>query len=278
MHRRTILIIRILSVVVLVAVAFIISTVGLYHWRKGANYPPPIEHPSVRGWISLIGQARDHRGLAVWSSDGSGQEPAAVGHSLQTVLGNFTAPYYVSTRDYGDIDPLSSAGMTGIESSSGFFQLMKVLYEHDLIVSDLSIAFPLFSLGEDREGEDWIFRDGVETRYLKSQGDIIIRLQSQDMISLPVTRLTWIQDFRGAVDLSDVSESCMTNAAVPEDASENSMVHVRVAASAFLKDMGELKIRIVIENLKFTDETFSGKGRIQGRFGEVHRARLEIVP
>lgn len=278
MYRRTILIIRTLSIVILVAVAFIISTIGLFHWRKEANYPPPIEHPSVRGWISFTGLVKDHGGLAMWSSDGSGQEPAAVGHSLQTPLGNFTAPYYISTRDYGDIDSLSSAGMVGMESSSGFFELMKVLYEHDRKTSDLSVKFPLFSSAEDREGEEWIFKDGVETRYLKSQGDIVFRLQLEDMIVLPVTRLTWIQDFRGAVDLSDVYVSCMTDAAVPENASEKDSGLVRSAASGFLKDVGELKIRIVIEKLKFTDESFSGRGRIQGSYGEVHRARLEIIP
>ena len=278
MNRRTKTIVRILIVLGIVVVAIAVGTIGVFRWRTLANYPPPIEHPSVRGWISFVGLERDRMGLVLWSADGSGPEPAGSGHTIPVSEGLIRAPYYMASPDFRNIDPMAFGCMKGKEPVSGFIEFMKTLYESGYRIEDVSITFPLFTLGDDKEGEDWVYQNGVETRFLKTNEPVQIRLMSERLMSLPVSRFTWIEDYREHPDSSESIVSGMTDEVIPKDASQKSSASVQFAARAFLSDVDAFRIRLVFEEIGLGDKTFSGNGRTDTRFAEVRRARLEIVP
>jgi len=276
MKRKTGLkiIISMMSVVVILTVAIVFGTLGALQWRKSAQYPPPIEHPSVRGSITFAGLGGDHMGMAMWSGEGEGE----IGHWVKTPLGNFRAPYFISTRDHDNIDPLSVGGMKGSEPVNGFLLFMRTLLEHGYSLSDIVITFPLFHIGEDEKGEDWIFKKGVETRYLKTDAPIFMQLKSETMIAIPVDTLIWMQDFNLASTYWETTISGMTNRVIPSDKSESSSPTVMDIAKVFLNEVGNLKVRLVIEKVDFSGTSFSGDGKIKGTFLEIHEARLEILP
>ncbi len=278
MHKRTKTIVRILIVLGIVVVSIAVGTIGVFRWRTLANYPPPIEHPSVRGWISFVGLERDRMGLVLWSADGSGPEPAGSGHTIPLSTGLIRAPYYMASPDFRNIDPMALGCMMGMEPVSGFIEFMKTLFESGYRIEDVSVMFPLFTLGDDKEGEDWVYQDGVETRFLKAGGSIQIRLKSESLMSLPVNRFTWIQDYREHPDSSESFVSGMTDEVIPRDASKKSSASVQFAARALLSDVDAFRVRLVLEEIRLGDKTFSGNGRTDTRFAEVRRARLEIVP
>lgn len=271
-HSKVLLVI--LCVVTIFIVAVIIGTFGALEWRRAAQYPPPLEHPSVRGSITFVGLDSDHTGMAMWSGEDEGE----MGHSYRTSVGTFRAPYFISTRDYDDIDPLSMGGMKGAEPVKGFLQFMRSLMEHGYTQSDLGISFPRFRLGEDVKGEDWVFKKGVETRYLRTEAPILIRLKSEDMIAIPVDTLIWMQDFNTASSIWETTISGMTNKVVPIDISGFGSSPVRNIAKVFLNQVGNFRVRVVIEKAGFSGTSFSGEGRTRGTFLDIHEARLEVVP
>jgi hypothetical protein len=278
MNKRTKTIVRILIVLGIVVTAVAVGTIGVFRWRTLANYPPPIEHPSVRGWISFVGLEKDRMGLVLWLADGSGPEPAASGHTIPMSESLIRAPYYMASPDFRRIDPQAFGCMKGKEPVSGFIEFMKTLYESGYRIEDVSVTFPLFTLGEDKEGEDWVYQNGVETRFLKTNESIQIRLKSECLMSLTVNRFTWIEDYREHPDSSESVISGMTDEVIPRDASQKSSASVQSAARSFLSDVDAFRVRLVFEEIRPDDRKFSGNGRMDARFVEVRRARLEIVP
>ena len=278
MNKHTKTIVRILIVLGIVVVAIAVGTIGVFRWRKLANYPPPIEHPSVRGWISFVGLERDRMGLVLWSADGSGPEPAGSGHTIPMSEGLIRAPYYMASPDFRNIDPMALGCMMGKEPVSGFIGFMKTLFESGYRIEDVSVTFPLFTLGDDKVGEVWIYQNYVETRFLKTNEPIQIRLKSERLMSLPLSRFTWIEDYCEHTDSSESIVSGMTDEVIPRDASQQSSASVQAAAKAFMSDVGAFRVRLIFEEIRPVGRTFSGNGRIDTRFVEVHRARLEIVP
>lgn len=98
--------------------------------------------------MPLVGLANDHEGLAGWNADGSGPEPPGVGHN------NFF--YYTASRDYGGIDPHSSAAFAHfIDGYIGFRNTQLQLMRCGYLISDLKIKTGLSSLGPDILGNDW---------------------------------------------------------------------------------------------------------------------------
>jgi len=168
--------------------------------------------------------------------------------------------------------------MKGIEPVSGFIGFMKTLYGSGYRIEELSVTFPLFTMGDDKEGEDWVYQNNVETRFLKTDQPIQIRLKSENLMSLPVTRFIWIQDYREGSGTSEPIVSGMTDEVFPRDASKQGSAFTHAAAKAFVSDVGAFRVRLVFEEIRPGGRTFSGNGRIDARFAEVRRARLEIVP
>src|SRR5687768_9250399 len=120
--------------------------------------------------VIFAGRVSDGFGVALWQADGTGPEPAATGHTFITPVEPITAHYYVASRDY--VDAAKRGGMHATELVGAWPHLAKALRDAKRHVSDLVMRMPLTTAGADREGEDWFYRDGVETRYLRPQAPL----------------------------------------------------------------------------------------------------------
>ncbi len=68
--------------------------------------------------IPLEGLATGNGGLALWNTGPDAVEPAQLGHPTPWTTCSTSAPYYLATRDYSDVDPTSTAGVRGLPPPS----------------------------------------------------------------------------------------------------------------------------------------------------------------
>ena len=273
---RRIVFYAILSIIGFVLV-FLMATIGTGIWQKKAHYPPSIEDITARASINLGGLTRDHMGIAMWQADGLGVEPAGNGHSFMSSPGKVTARYYLSSRDYGHIDPKSIGGLRGMEPVIGFRSFQATLREQGFDLSDLTISLPLCTLGDDIEEETWIYKDGIEFRSMTCQGPVLLKLAGEIMISLVYAEMTLTASYVEVQKMSGVTYSLLFSETRPIDQSDPDSEKVRKAVNGFLADVAQSKVRLVIDKMSLSPETFSGKGRIDGQFGEVIQGRLEVL-
>lgn len=232
---------------------------------------------SARGHIPFVGRAHDKLGIAMWQADGSGPEPAAVGHSFDTPLERITAHYYVASRDYGGIDPQARGGLKAAAPFRGFTRFAAALAAAKRRPDDVVLKLPLISPREDREGHEWTYRDGVETRRLYLHGHARLELGGAPLLALPVPVLVLTEDYRGARDFNDVRLSLASEPCVPQIAAAGVRSTDRLVAQALLADLDGGGLRLVADAVKLLEQTFGGNGRLGGRFGEIREARMEIV-
>jgi hypothetical protein len=225
--------------------------------------------------IALAGLLADGFGVALWQADGSGPEPAATGHTFITPIEPITAHYYIASRDYVDLAARGSLGATGLVGSWVRFGAALVAARRN--VSDLVIRLPLTTAGADREGEDWFYEDGVETRFLQPQAPIPLSLQGNALLEFSPRRLILTEDYRAARDFSDVRIALVSEAS-PARAARGALDGPFAAiANAFLADLAGRSVRFVVDAIRLTSTTFSGHGRTNARFAEIPMARLEVV-
>lgn len=230
----------------------------------------------ARAALRFAGLARDRLGIALWQADGSGPEPAAVGHRLTTPIGPITAHYYVASRDYGGIDPAARGAAACTGADGGWPRLAAALAAHGCGLGDLVVRLPLTTAGASREGEDWTYRDDVETRHLRPQGPLTLELAGAPMLAFPAERLTLTEDYRGARSFADVRLSLVSPALAPRPA-RSGAAGVDDTARAFLADLAGARVRFVVAAIRLLPETFAGAGRLAGRFAEIPAAALEPV-
>ncbi|MFC1502395.1 hypothetical protein ACFL6A_03180 [bacterium] len=255
---------------------FLMSMIGVGLWKKSAQYPPTTDQIEARASLSLIGLAQDHLGLALWQADGQGAETKAFGHTVELSQGKRTARYYLSTRDYRDIDPRSSAGLQGSEPVAGFNNFVTVLQKHGFQLSDVQFSFPLCSLGEDIEFETWSTNDETETRSIVCSSSILMEVAGERMVSIPCEWFIMTLSYH-LPDGSQPSFSLISEEVYPVNISEVSSEKIQNVAQEFMADTGTSKVRLVVDKGRILDQTFSGKGRIDGLYGEVLVGRLEIL-
>lgn len=227
--------------------------------------------------IAFSGHARDHLGIAMWQADGSGPEPAATGHTFVTPLQPITAHYYIASRDYGGIDPAARGALQARAPVRGFPRFAAALGQLGYRPDALVVRLPLITPGEDREGRDWTYRDGVETRRLHLAGGVRLELAGESFMTLPVPLLVLTEDYRGAREFDDVRLSLMSEPFVPRLGADVTRPELRAAGQALLADLNRASLRFVAESVVLLPQTFSGNGRIDGRFGEIPAARMEAV-
>lgn len=225
--------------------------------------------------IELVGQVGEGFGVALWQADGTGPEPAATGHKFLTPVEPITAHYYIASRDYVDISARGGVRATGIVGEWPMFQAALTAARRKL--SDLVMRLPLTTPGSDREGEDWFFRDGVETRFLRPQAPLPLSLQGNALLELAPARLVLTEDYRGARAFADVRISLVSEAApvraIPS-VGDGPFAHV---AAGLLADLAGRSVRFVVDSIRLSRTTFSGNGRTSGRFAEIAAARLEVT-
>lgn len=226
--------------------------------------------------LMCAGLAREHLGLALWQADGSGPEPARVGHSFPAPIRTITTHYYIASRDYDGIDPASLGGVKAV-AAVGFESLRATLAKSEFTVENLVIALPLMTPGADKEGEDWIYRDQIETRQLRPQANVVLRLAGRPMLGFAVPRITLTEDYTGAKSFADVRLSCVSDPVMPLRIAPAGVADVHAAAQAFLADLAGQAVRLVVEEIRILPDTFTGHGRVSGKFAEIPRARVEVV-
>lgn len=119
-----------------------------------------------------IGQANSELPITGVGADNEGvfahsHYPTNFGHLIPSpydAFGNDTAYYYLSSSDYGNVNPASSAGMHGTGSLTGFTELASALNYYGKTNADITVQFDGMSLGLDRQGEEWDLKNDIETR------------------------------------------------------------------------------------------------------------------
>lgn len=229
----------------------------------------------ARQAIAFSGAFRDGLGIALWQADGGGPEPAATGHSFDAPFERITAHYYIASRDHVDRD--ARGGLVAIGLSGEWPELGAALAAEGRALGELVMRLPLTTAGADREGEDWFYRDDVETRYLRPQAPLPLLLGDDPLLAFAPARLVLTEDYRGARNFAEVRLALVsepTAAAAASGAPEGP--HARLVG-ALLADLGTRPVRFVVEAIRLTPERFEGRGRTSGRYAEIPLARLEVV-
>lgn len=226
--------------------------------------------------IVFRGLVADGLGIALWQADGSGPEPAAVGHRFVTPIETITAHYYIASRDF--IDPAAVAGLTATELRGAWPRVRALRDGSGIEAANLQMRVPLTTAGADREGKDWFYRDDVETRYLQPQAPLLLLLKDEIVLEFVSPRLVLTEDYRGARSFADVRISLVsdpTPARAPTDAAMSTGADA--LAHALLEDLAGRSVRFIVDAIHLTNETFVGKGRGSGRYAEIPAARLEVI-
>lgn len=230
---------------------------------------------TINKYIAFTGLVRDNLGIAMWQADGRGPEPAAIGHTFNTPLYPITAHYYVASRDYVVAD--ASGGVAGRAVSGEWPRLQQALAEHRHTVNDLRLRLPLTTPGPDREGADWFYKDDIETRYLYPQAPLPLLLGNIPLVEFAPRRLILTEDYNNAEAFADVHISIISDPA-PERRSSAPAGNIATdLAQALLADLADHPVRFVVDSIHLVAETFSGNGRVHGRFADIPTARLEVL-
>lgn len=223
--------------------------------------------------LHFTGLARDRLGIAMWQADGTGAEPRAVGHTFVTPLRPVTSHYYIASRDH--VDP-TARGTAMLVEPVGSPRLARALREEGAAPEELRVRLSLLTPGADREGIEWFYRDGVETRHLAPRDGVELRFRNTLLLALPVPRLVLTEDYRGAGSFADVRLSIVSDPFLPRLAPDADATARRLGA-ALLEDLGGSRLRIVVDAIRLLPDTFEGEGRLQGRFAELPSARMETA-
>jgi len=220
-------------------------------------------------FIPFSGLEEDYAGGAAWNTDGFGPEPPAIGHFLPPPASISIAYYYLASRDYDNIDPLSSAGLFGNGPSSGFPNFEAALALHGKTIQDINISYGLMSLGNDIEGIDWWMVGDVETRIYRG-GTYQFKLNDENLITgdMPdYTQTIVYKAWMGEVD----EISGVTGESHPVNNSAGRSPEAQEIAQALMDDIGDDPIRFIFTSTQPSDQfEFVGNGR-SGGFFENHQ-------
>jgi hypothetical protein len=228
----------------------------------------------IRG-IEFTVLVADGFGIALWQADGTGPEPAATGHRFITAVEPITAHYYVASRDYVDISARGGVCASGMIGEWPMFQAALAAARRKL--SDLVLRLPLTTPGPDREGEDWFFSDGVETRFLRPQAPLPLSLQGSALLEFAPSRLVLTEDYRGARHFADVRISLVSEVAPARATSSVGDGPFAQVAAGLLADFAGRPVRLAVDSISLSPTRFAGNGRTSGRFAEIVSARLEVA-
>lgn len=225
--------------------------------------------------LHFRGLVDDGLGIALWQADGSGPEPAAVGHTFVTPIEPITAHYYVASRDYVDPSVRGGLAVTGI--SGAWPQVRAAFARAGCAIEDLVIRLPLTTAGADREGQEWFYRDGVETRYLQPQAPLPLLFKREQLLEFAPSRLVLTEDYRNARDFTDVLIALVSEPTPAKAAVTPTSNAARALSEAFVADLAGRSVCFVVDAIRLTPRTFGGHGRTGACFAEIPSARLEIV-
>lgn len=269
MKKSNKMILGILAGVIVFLLAFMLGTWGSMSWRKAAQYPPPIERPNVRASMALQGRTSDFMGL-IFAATSSTPE-------IEMDWANVVVADHIYPYGKNDETPVSGPSLNALEPVNGFLEFMHTFFEAGYDLSDLVIDFPKCVLKNSSEPDYWIFKDSVETRIYQCEQPLQISIKEFPILQIPITEFTCILDYSGSTNIADVRVSGMTNIVntVPiKDLNET----MKPFADAIFSDIGEFKMRLVIEKMILLDYSDPKTKSEVAYWGDIHEARLEIIP
>lgn len=230
---------------------------------------------TIKKSIRFGGLVRDNLGIAMWQADGTGPEPAAIGHTFNTPLYPITAHYYIASRDY--VSPDAPGAVAAVATDGDWPQLHRALAQHKRSLEELVVRLPLTTPGADREGVDWRYHDGIENRHLYPQAALPLLLGHIPLVEFAPRRLILTEDYNNAETFADVHISIVSDPAPERRSSAPAGNAATDIAQALLADLVDHPVRFVVDSIHLAPETFSGNGRVHGRFADIPVARLEVL-
>lgn len=225
--------------------------------------------------IEFRGRYSDGLGIALWQADGSGPEPAAVGHRFVTPIETITAHYYIASRDH--VDAAARGGLACVGLRGEWADTRAAFAARGGAPADLVLRVPLTTPGADREGEDWHYRDGVETRYLRPHAPLSLLCGGVVVLEFAPARLVLTEDYRGARSFADVRIALVSDATEAHAPDASASAATRALTDALLADLAGRRVRFVVDAVRLTPHTFGGAGRTSGRYAEIPSARLALL-
>ena len=231
---------------------------------------------SVGDRIPLEGLAAANAGLAFWNTGPDAGEPAQLGHATPWTPCSASAPYYLATRDYDDLDPASNGGFHGMGAIRGLPGVSDALATNGFTARSISGGWSAQSLGDDVEGIDWTFdaATGVETRYYRG-GGFGLQLNGESVVGGPMAPTTVRIDYQELNNCGDDGMTVSSETVTPLDRSTNSSPPVQAVAAALLADLAGHGLNVVIESVGATAEAISANGRT-GAFFDATSGGLEV--
>lgn len=230
---------------------------------------PVVSTPAVvgsPGLIALLGPEASSEGAAGWNTFAGAPEPEKTGHPLPASIpcvNNYFAYYYTASRDYGGIDPSSPGAFHAAGQLAGFPNLEAALAAGGFDAEQLRMKFGVLTLGDDIQGQDWVFVDGVETRYY-SGGTFSLELNGQPLVSGPMPDTTMVIEYKVGCDFTDDKITIETEYASPAVVTDDPTL--APVAQALLEDAGG-ELRFVFNaRLPAIEISFQANGRIGGYF------------
>ena len=226
--------------------------------------------------LQVTGLNSQHQGIFAWNV-----RHAKFGHLIPApynLFGNDTAYYYLATTDYGTFDPLSTTGMHGFSTTTGFTNLQAALAANNRTIYDINVRFATSDLGNDVNGVDWNIvtngMQGIETRTYKN-GTFVILLNNDTLFTgaMPNTKLVIDYGTSNPRTPYDDVISAVTNYVVPTKASSNALTDA--IATAFLKDIENKGIRFNFTSLQPAGQTEFDNKQIFGAFFNITAGKIE---
>ena len=268
---------RRLALAAVVAGAFVLAASPT---RPLQGQTPPPATAALGDQIPLRGLDVDRGGVVLWNAGVGAPEPQKTGHATPWTTCSTSAPYYLATRDFSDLDPTSSAGFHGLPLVQGLPGLTAALTVGGFLATDLTVSWFTQALGADQEDADWFFDPvtNVETRYY-SGGTFAIKLRGELLVGgrLPATTVTIA--YNNLSDCSDDVMSAKIAAVIPDDRTGASRAPnaaaIRAVAAALLSDLSGHGIAFALDSLQPASSPLTATGRA-GSFFEVSSGHIEV--
>ncbi len=216
----------------------------------------------------------------LWNAGVGAPEPQRTGHATPWTTCSTSAPYYLATRDFSDLDPTSSAGFHGLPLVQGLPGLTAALTAGGFLATDLTVSWSTQALGADQEGADWFFDPvtNVETRYY-SGGTFAIKLRGELLLGGRLPAATVTIAYNTLSDCSDDVMSAKIAAVIPDDRTGASTAPnaaaLRAVAAALLSDLSGHGLAFALDSLQPASSPLTATGRA-GSFFEVSSGQIEV--
>ena len=129
----------------------------------------------------------------------------------------------------------------------------------------------------DVEGKDWVYQNDIETRHINLTGPLILALRGVPIVEFTVERITLTENYQGVCSFGDVHISLASDPITAKKSAHAGNVNMQKVAEAFLADVSGEKLRLIVDEVRLTNETFDGHGRVRTRFADLIGARLTVI-